>query len=210
MAAIQKGRSTMIATCLSLLLLMACGEPAARPELLPKTPPDWRYERIDFPLPFAPELKYDGFEELGFAPGMFNAKSDTYFTYIFAMKITNDVSIDGKLLKSLLETYFRGLCRTVAQGTDFDIDTSKISAKVSEDHYEAPYSRHFTVLLDSYDPFVTGKTLKLHLEMLVVARNRNDHRIFAAVSPKPTESPVWKLLRKLKREFEKHATRSAK
>lgn len=200
----------MIDTCLSLLLAIASGEPAARPELLPNTPPDWRFERIEFPLPFAPELTYDGFEELRFAPGMFDAQSETYFTYIFAMKITNEISIDGKLLKSLLETYFRGLCRTVAKGTDFDIDTSKISAKVHEEHHEAPQSRRFTVLLDSYDPFVTGKTLKLYLEVVVVARHRNDHRIFAAVSPKPTGDPVWKLLRKLKQEFQEHATRSGK
>lgn len=198
----------MIALFLSLLPLTACAEPATKAELLPETPPNWRYERIDFPLPFAPELKYDGFEELGFAPGMFNVKSDTYFTYIFAMKITNDVSIDVKLLKSLLETYFRGLCRTVSEGTDFDIDVSKISATVREDHYEAPRTRHFTVMLNSYDPFVTGKKLKLRLEMLVVERNRNDHRIFAAASPKPAESPVWKMLRMLKQQFQKHATRS--
>ena len=200
----------MIPTCLSLLFLMASGEPAPKSELLPKTPPDWRYERIDFPLSFAPELKYDGFEELGFSPGMFNAKSDTYFTYVFAMKITNDVSIDGKLLKSLLETYFRGLCRTVAEGTDFDIDVSKISATVREDHYEAPRTRHFTVMLDSYDPFVTGKKLKLRLEMLVVDRKRNDHLIFAAASPKPADSPVWRVLRKLKQQFQQNATRTRK
>ena len=200
----------MIVSRLGLLFLIAYGEPTTRSELLPETPPDWRYERIDFPLPFAPELKYDGFEELGFAPGMFNAKSDTYFTYVFAMKITNDVSIDVKLLKSLLETYFRGLCRTVAEGTDFDIDVAKISATLREDHYEAPRTRHFTVMLDSYDPFVTGKKLKLRLEMLVVERNRNDHRIFAAVSPKHTGSPVWKLLRKLKQQFQEHAIGSGK
>ncbi len=123
---------------------------------------------------------------------------------------TTEVSIDVKLLQSLLDTYFRGLCRTVAEGTDFAIDVSKISATVREDHYEVPQSRHFTVMLDSYVPFVTGKKLKLRLEMLVVERNRNDHRIFAAVSPKPADSPVWKLLRKLKQQFQEHATRSAK
>ena len=186
------------------------GEPASKSELLPKTPPDWRYERIDFPLSFAPELNYDGFEELSFAPGMFDAESDTYFTYIFVMKITNDVSFDAKLLKSLLETYFRGLCRTVAEGTDFDIDVSKISATVHEDHYETKSSRHFTVTLDSYDPFVTGKPLKLRLEMLVVEIKRNDHRIFAAVSPKSVATPVWKVLRRLKKQFQEHATGVAK
>ncbi len=203
----------MIATFLSLLLVLACAEPAPKSELLPKTPSDWRYERIDFPLPFASGLKYDGFEELRFAPGMFNAKSDTYFTYIFAMKITDDISIDAKFLKSFLETYFRGLCQTVAKGSEFDIDVSTIVATVREDHYEAKNSRHFTVSIDSYDPFVTGKSLKLRLEMLVVDNNRNDHRIYAAVSPKPTESPIWKLLRKLKEQFQElqeQASRSGK
>ena len=65
------------------------------------------------------------------------------------MMITNDVAIDVMLRQSLLETYFRGLCRTVAEGTDFVIDASKISATVREDHYEAPRSRHFCVTLDS-------------------------------------------------------------
>lgn len=199
----------MVATCLSLLFLLASGAPDSRSELLPKTPPDWRYERIEFPLPFAPGLKYEGFEELSFAPGMFDAASETYFTYIFVMKITNDVSFDAKRMKSLLETYFRGLCRTVAEGTEFDIDVSKISATVREDHHEAPGSRRFSVMLDSYDPFVTGKKLKLRLEMLVVESSRNDHRIFAAASPKPADSPVWNVLRKLKQQFHEHAIGTA-
>ncbi len=200
----------MIAAFLSLLPVLACTDPAPKPELLPKTPADWRYERIDCPLPFAPELKYDGFEELRFAPGMFNAESDTYFTYIFAMKITNDATFDARLLKSFLETYFRGLCRTVAEGTDFEIDPSKISATVREDHYEAKNSRHFTVTLDSYDPFVTGKPLKLRLEMLLVRKAENDHRVFATVSPKPPDSPVWSVLRKLKKQFQEQAAGTEK
>ena len=200
----------MTATVLSLLLLNLGAEPKAGPELLPETPADWRFEHINFPLPFAPELKYTGFEELLFAPGMFNEKSDTYFTYIFALKITNDISVDAALLKSFLETYYRGLCRAVAEGTDFKIDVSKVSAIVREDHYEARNFRHFRATLDSYDPFVTGKPLTLHLEILAYEPGRTDHRIFAAVSPKATESPVWKLLRTLKRGFHKRAAGSGK
>ena len=200
----------MTATCVSLVFLTLNAEPKGGAELLPKTRADWRYERIDFPLPFAPALKYDGFEELRFAPGMFNAESDTYFTYIFGLKITNDVTIDAAQLKSFLETYYRGLCKTVAEGTDFDIDVSKISAVVREDHYEAPQSRHFRVTLESFDPFVTGKPLTLHLEMIVVKASQSDCRIFAAVSPKPTDAPVWKVLRKLKRQFQERTTQSGK
>lgn len=200
----------MIATCLALASLALGAGPEAAAELLPKMPPDWRFERIEFPLPFAPDLKYEGFEELSFAPGMFNAKSDTYFTYVFAMKLTSKAVIDAPGLKSLLETYFRGLCKAVAEGTDFKIDASRISAKVKEDHFEAHHARHFHATLESFDPFVTGKPLTLYLEMLTLELGPRDHRLFAAVSPKPADAPIWKLLRTLKKQFHKLNTTSDK
>ena len=198
----------MIVTCLSLALVAAVAESGNEPKLLPDAPEDWRFERIDFPLPFAPELKYDGFEELRFAPGMFNVESDTYFTYVFAMKISNTLPVSAAWFKTFLETYFRGLCRTVAKGSEFDIDVTKISAAVREDHYEAQSSRHFRVTLDSFDPFVTGKPLKLYLEVLVVETSADDHRIIAAVSPQRVDSPVWTQLRKIKLSAQAHAKKS--
>jgi len=217
----------MTATWLSVMICVSLAGEAASPQLLPKTPGDWRFERIEFPLPFAPGLKHKGFEELGFAPGMFNTKSDTYFTYVFAFALYDDVSIDAAFLKKFLETYYRGLCKAVAEGTDFVIDPSKIVAEVREDHYESPAARHFTVTLHSYDPFVTGKPLTLHLELLTHSsdvggqtsqsssdRNRRgaddrepaqvkrvEHHIFAVVSPQSLDAPVWTMLRALKREY---------
>ena len=200
----------MSAIFLAMTVVTFGAKPEAVPQLLPETPPDWRFERIDFPLPFAPDLKYKGFEELRFAPGMFNAKSGTYFTYIFAMKLTNKAVLNATALKSLLETYFRGLCKAMAEGTDFKIDGSKISAKVREDHFEAYRARHFNVTLESFDPFVTGKPLTLHLEILTLNLGPTDQRLFAAVSPKSTNEPIWKLLRKLKTQFHKRNTTSDK
>ncbi len=191
----------MTTTCLSFILAAIAAEPAPQPELMPPTPADWRFERLNFPLSFAPELKYKGFEELRFAPGMFTPESDTYFTYIFAMKITDDVTLDAAALHSLLETYYRGLCRTVAKDKKFDIDASKISAEVRADQPDAKPARSFRATVACFDPFVTGKPLTLNLEMIVIDASRTDHRIFAAVSPKPLDSPVWKLLRTLKDQF---------
>ncbi len=199
---------TMIS--LSLVCLTLGAAPNATSELLPKTPEGWRFERIDFPLPFAPELKYAGFEELRFAPGMFDAKSDTYFTYIFAMRITNEFKVGAVELKSFVETYFRGLCKAVSKNSKFEIDTSKISALVREDHFEARRARHFQITLSSFDPFVTGKPITLNLELIVVEMNPTDHRLFAAVSPKPTDAPIWTLLRKLKTQFHKNTAKQEK
>jgi hypothetical protein len=141
---------------------------------------------------------------------MFTPESDTYFTYIFAMKITDDTALDAAALQSLLETYFRGLCRTVAKEKKFDIDASKISAQVRADQPEAQPTRHFRATVQSFDPFVTGKPLTLNLEMIVIDASRTDHRIFAAVSPKPTDSPVWKLLRTLKDQFQERCAQDSK
>lgn len=199
----------MIATCLSLALLSVQTAEQPAPELLTKAPDGWKFERIDFPLPFAPDLALRGFEELRFAPGMYDPKSDTYFTYIFAMKLDGELTVDAAFLDALLEGYYRGLCQTVAKGKDFEIDASKIKADVREDHFEAPHSRHFHAKLESFDPFVTGMPLTLHLEILVVQETKSDHRIFAAASPKPTDDPVWKRLRALKRLFHQAQLKAA-
>ncbi len=200
----------MTTKCMSLLLSMIATEPPPQPELLPEAPADWRFERIDFPLSFAPEITLTGFEELRFAPGMFKPESDTYFTYVFAMKITDDVTLDTMGLHSLLETYFRGLCRTVAAEKKFDIDTSKIRAHIRADQPVAPKVRNFSGSVASFDPFVTGKPLTLNFEMIVIDMSRKDHRIFAALSPKPADSPNWKTLRTLKDQFVERWAQSPK
>lgn len=191
----------MFATCFSLVLLAVQAEQNAKPELLQGAPRGWRFERIDFPLPFAKDVASRGFEELRFAPGMYDAKSETYFTYVFAMKIEDEATVDAAYLDTMLERYYRGLCAAVAKDKDFEIDAKKISAEVAEEHFEAPRSRHFRAKLQSYDPFVTGKPLTLHLEILVVQQSPSDHRLFAAVAPKPTDDPIWRRLRALKKVF---------
>lgn len=196
--------------CWSLAFLTLQPVPKAKSELLPPMPSDWHFERIDFPLPFAPELKYQGFEELRFSPGMFNTNSDTYFSYVFAMKVEDKITVDVAFLRTLLTTYFRGLCRSVSEGTNFHIDTDKITATVKEDHYEAPRSRHFHATLQSYDPFVTGRPITLHLEILAIDVGPMDHRIFAGVSPKSKDNPIWKVLRDVEKKFQKHTVKATK
>jgi len=200
----------MTTVCLSFVLAAMVTEPQGQSELLPPTPADWRFERIDFPLSFAPEIKYKGFEELRFAPGMFKPDTETYFTYIFAMKIMDEVTLDAGALQGLLETYFRGLCQAVAKDKKFDIDVSKISAQVRSDKQDKPPARFFRATVASFDPFVTGKPLTLNMEMIVVDVGPGDHRIFAAISPQPADSPLWKQLRTMKDQFQESSIPKSK
>lgn len=58
-------------------------EPAAAADpFVYEVPTGWKTECIPFPLRFAPSLAYSGFEQLHFAPGMFDPKSENYFTYL--------------------------------------------------------------------------------------------------------------------------------
>ena len=199
----------MSALLMSLALLGMQPKPVTTPVLLPPTLPEWRFERIEFPLTFAPALKYKGFEELQFSPGMFNAKSDTFFTYVFAMKIESDVTVNEAFLTNLLTVYFKGLCRTVSKDSKFEIDTSKIAGTVKEDHYEAPNGRHFHATLNSFDPFVTGEPLTLHLELVTLDLGSDHNRIYASVSPKPSDHAVWSVLRGIEKKFREQTTSKA-
>jgi hypothetical protein len=187
-----------IATMWASVALTQEAEPKV--ELLPKTPAGWKFERIEFPLPFAPSLKYSGFEELRFAPGMFNAAAPDYFSYIFAIKVHDDISMDQVMLKQFLETYYRGLCESVARGGGFELDLSIVKADVTPD---SKNKDQFKAKLRAYDAFVTRKPFDLYLDIVTRKVGSKDHRLFAAVSPKPRTDPVWKTLLELKKAFEK-------
>ena len=78
------------------LTLAACGSssppPAAEPAPAPEPattafdwpiPDGWRGETIPFPLGFAPELAYQGVEELRFPPGFLDPGASHFWSYAF-------------------------------------------------------------------------------------------------------------------------------
>ena len=96
--------------------------------LLLKSPRDWKFERIDFPPGFAPDLDYKGFEELRFGPGMFDKKAEFYFSYVFAIVLKNTGSSEVDLIDFLYK-YYKGLITVVAQQKKMSVDLSQIKVK---------------------------------------------------------------------------------
>ena len=60
---------------LHALLVAALPAQEAAAPILPPAPEGWRHERLAFPLDFAPDIELEGYEELRFAPGMFDPGS---------------------------------------------------------------------------------------------------------------------------------------
>lgn len=179
--------ATMPSVALALLALAPLQD---GPTLLPETPPNWLFERLEFPLSFAPELEFEGFEELAFAPGMFDPESDSYFSYALAILLHEELEVDAAFVESFLVAYYRGLCQAVAEGR-FELDREAVAVRVEGDR------RRFSATVDMFDAFVTGEPLTLRFELSVRQRARGTE-LFGLASPKPEGAGIWGELRALR------------
>jgi len=172
---------------LAALLLALVPAPQASTALL-SAPEGWQTERLAFPLDFAPELAYRGFEDLAFAPGMFTRGSDSYFSYALALELEGDVVIDAPFLEHFLVTYYRGLCRAVGEPRGFTLDLDAVSATVEGG------ADYFTATVRTFDPFTDGGALELTLDVRTHARPGKTE-LAAIASSRARSAPVWKELR---------------
>src|SRR5204863_171753 len=86
------GRPMLRATSLLGVLVLtaaAAGEPA-KPAYQVPAPKGWGKETIELPPQFAPDMKWKGVEELRFAPGMFKAGADDFFSYALLFWLPED------------------------------------------------------------------------------------------------------------------------
>lgn len=166
-----------------LALALLALAPAAD-DLLPETPRGWRYERIELPLQFAPDIAFEGYEELRFAPGMFDARAEDYWSYALALRLETQDALDAAFVQDFLERYYWGLTSAVAQGSGLELSPEDFRVQVErvEEHYEAR--------IDLVDAFVTGEPIELSLVLDTYVAP--DHtQLFGIASPAPREAGVW-------------------
>ena len=172
-------------------------------------PEGWRQETIPFPLGFAPDLPYQGVEELRFSPGMFKPEQRDYWSYAFVWWLEGRPALDAPELNASLTRYFAGLCTSVAKDKGQTVDPAKFSASL---HAVAGAQRKlghavsaFAGTVDSYDPFAAGKPIVLTVDVWVWDCDRSGKRaVMVLASPKPSGAPVWISLRQRRDEFACH------
>lgn len=171
---------------LHLLLGLAQAVASQEPPLL-EAPEGWRHERLEFPLSFAPELEYRGFEDLSFAPGMFEPSSPSYFSYALGLRFEGDVDVEERMLARFLEVYYGGLYRAVATEKKLATDGKSTHASVRRD------GANFSASVQTFDAFTSGGALSLELELSVHCTPRATE-VLGLASPKPADAPIWKEL----------------
>ncbi|WP_196892034.1 hypothetical protein [Aureivirga marina] len=158
-------------------------------------PKNWTYEKIEFPLGFATDITYDGFEELRFSPEMFKLNKEHYFTYIFALVLEGNPVFEEKELTDFLEKYYKGLADAVARGKEQKIDLNEIKIRLINKE-----GGSFVYEIDFLDTFTNGQKIQLKMEIEVYTKKK-EKVVLALVSANESEK-VWKELYGYKKEIE--------
>ena len=190
--------TAIAALCLSLQVV---GQEAS-PKIL-TGPADWRYEYIPFPLDFAPDLPYTGFEELRFAPGMFDTLAADYFTYTFAISLTNQQPLSGKELSGFLTSYYKGLYAAVADAKKLLADTGAIAVSIQSTTGTPTTTQAFAIEVLWVDAFTNNKPVRLHMQLEQHHNPKtNSCQLLALVSPQAPGTAIWERLRAIQRTLE--------
>jgi hypothetical protein len=167
------------------------------------TPEGWRTETLSFPLDFAPQLPYQGLEELRFSPGMFKPGSEDFWTYAFVFWLEGEVPFTAGQLNADLKTYLEGLSRAVeTKNEKFNPKAAAVTASLTQTQATQDGQQHFEGKVTAYDPFKTHKPVTLNLRVTVLrcpAQGRTV-ALFQA-SPQPVTHKVWQPLEQIREGF---------
>ena len=174
-------------------------EPASR--LGWPAPEHWRTETIAFPLEFAPDLPWRGFEELRFSPGMFDPAAPGYWSYAFIWWIEDKPGMPLAEVEDGLRRYFAGLCAAVG-GEKHRFDASRYRVALSPVAGGGGETR-FGGTADLYDAFKTGQPITLRVSGRVVpCRAAGATAVVISASPSSEAGDVWKTLREAQAAFQ--------
>ncbi|MDA1017048.1 MAG: hypothetical protein O3A00_21645 [Planctomycetota bacterium] len=171
-----------------------------------KTPAGWGGETISLPPEFAPDMKVTGTEVIRFAPGMMQAKSDSFFSYVFVFRLKPEPKLTQEVLEREFLTYYRGLSKTVAGSTvDVGAEKFKLALKLVKPDKDETIPKGLTRYsgkLDWFEPFALKAPHVIHLEIDTYSQGDQNYLFVCASSKEQQPDNIWKELKKIRTDFE--------
>jgi hypothetical protein len=177
---------------LSLALLLSISINSQEKEHLSvfETDTTWIKEIIEFPIGFAQEIKYEGFEDLRFPQGWSKEESPNFWSYVWAWSINNKKTFTISELEQNIQYYFDGLL-----GLDFYKIDDKPQPKTNTVFIKQD-STHFIGKVKTIDTRYTKKPMTLHVQAEShYCKQVNIAIIVFRFSPQPFENNVWNRLK---------------
>lgn len=155
-------------------------------------PDGWTIERFLVPISFAPQINYKGVEDIRFAPGWANVKSEEYWTYAFLWYLDARPQTNEKIIADNLMAYYTGLIKVnsdlakTAKEKPMPVTTSFKKTTTYKDDLETYTGK---VMMRDY---MQRKPIVLNcIVHLKVCAEDNKTFLFYELSPQPFTHANW-------------------
>ena len=154
----------------------------------------WTREIFPFPIGFAQDIPYEGFEDAIFTPGWAKPESPQYWSYVIGWAIQAEKPLETTDLEVNMERYFNGLMRVAEQQKENEAVLPTTALFVNtETHGDETF---FTGKIRVYDNF-KGKqmmTLYFQVHQYFCPESKAGVLVFRC-SIKPFEDAIWEELK---------------
>lgn len=160
----------------------------------------WLEEIIPFPIHFAPEIKYQGFEDLRFAKQWRDSNHEAFWSYTFAWHITSIEEFDENILETNIKYYYDGLMTTVNKKKDFEVPESTVQfVRANGDSSDIDYIGKLQV----YDSFNLEEMINLNMRVKVYHCQQNTSTtVVFRISPQNFNHSIWEQFKDVKLKLE--------
>lgn len=155
----------------------------------------WGQEIIKIPFWFAPEINYKGNEDIRFAKGWEDQKSDGFWTLAFAWDINLITKPTSKFFEDNLKLYYDGLMKVVNEDTKLTVPKTKARFLENKSKKEVI---SFTGTVETYDAFTTKKMITLNVTIENhYCKKTKKYIPLLRFSPKDFTHDIWTQLKNL-------------
>jgi hypothetical protein len=165
-------------------------------------PAGWNEERFSLPPDFASQINYKGVEEIRFAPGWGEIKSEEHWSYSFVWWLDETPKVDAAILQSNLKAYYTGLVarnikpRNIPANKIIPTTVTIKKVKPTSNDLET-YSGTISMLdYHTQEPMILN--CMIHVKDIKMT---NHTAIYFEISPKPFSHIVWKKMNEIGESF---------
>ncbi|EDP70821.1 hypothetical protein FBALC1_08678 [Flavobacteriales bacterium ALC-1] len=153
----------------------------------------WLKEIIKFPLSFAQDINYKGYEDLRFAKNWSKPEGSEFFTYAFVWNINLTEMPTKIMLEANMKLYYDGLMTAVNKDANLAVPESIMNFKEKATTNKSLPA--FTGEMKVYDSFFTKKVITLFADVeTIYCKAQNKYLILFRVSSLDFENSIWKKL----------------
>lgn len=166
-------------------------------------PQGWGVERFAIPIDFALSIPYQGVEDLRFAPGWSDSKSNDYWTYAFLWYLKGKPDVNARNIENNLTAYYTGLIgRNIDRRKIPKEKLVPVKVTIREDKPHTGDLRTWSGTIDMLD-YMEQKPITLNCVVhLRLCPGKDNTFMFYQISPRASTNEIWKDLQKLWNTFE--------